>query len=129
VTPPRPDALRLVARAGAKGRSKPPRPPFGLAAWSPTADAIAVLLDAGAADDPRTIAGVAAQLPHASTLPSGTAVFVLGKATAARAFWRLLARDLPVPRASRCTALLAKGYVDIGADDVNADDLAWGLAP
>lgn len=119
-------ALRLLAPAAA---GKPPRPPLGLAAWSAEADAIAVLLDAGGDVDLRTASGVASQIPHASTLPSGAAVFVLGKAAASRSFWRVFARDLPVPRASRCTALLARGYVDIGGADIDGDDLAWGQAP
>lgn len=132
MTPPRPPALRLLARApggGATGdRGKPGRPPFGLATWDPTAEAIAVRLDAGG-DGARTPAGVAAQLPHATTMPSGTLVFVLGKAVAVRSLWRLFARDVAVPRAARCSALLVRGYVDIGADDVSGDDLAWGAAP
>jgi hypothetical protein len=127
VIPPHVLALRLMARAGPL--RSPPKPPLGLEGWSPTAEAIAVLLDAAADRDPRTIAGVAAQLPLASTLPSGTPVFVLGKATAARPFWHLLARRIPIPLASRCTALLVRGYVDIGADEVDGDDLAWGHAP
>jgi hypothetical protein len=125
VTPPRADALRLIARAQ---RAKPPRPPLGIAVWSPAADAIAVLLDAGGEGDPHTVAGVAAQLPEASDLPPGTPVLVLGRATA-RAFWRLFARDVAIPRVARCTALLVRGYVDIGAGDINGDDLAWGYAP
>jgi hypothetical protein len=120
VTPPRPGALRLVTRAQG---AKPPRPPLGLAAWSPTADAIAVLLDAS--DDATAIAGIAAQLPDGASLPPGTPVFVLGKAADLRPFWRVFARDVSIPRAARCTALLARGYVDIGADA----DLAWGHAP
>jgi hypothetical protein len=126
VTPPRAEALRLIARAQ---RARPPRPPLGIAAWSPTADAIAVLLDAGGDGDPRTVAGVAAQLPEASDLAPGTPVLVLGRATPLRAFWRLFARDVPIPRAPRCTALLVRGYVDIGAGVINGDDLAWGYAP
>jgi len=126
VKPPQAGALRLVAPASA---GKPRRPPLGLAAWSPTADAIAVLLDAGGGVDLRTPAGVASQIPPASMLPSGVSVFVLGRAAPARSFWRLFARDVPVPRSSRCTALLARGYVDIGAADIDGDDLAWGLAP
>jgi hypothetical protein len=131
VTPPRPPALRLLARGpggAAVERGKAGRPPFGLPAWDPTAKAIAVRLDAGD-DGARTPAGVAAQLPHATTMPSGTLVFVLGKATAVRSFWRLFARDVAVSRAARCTALLARGYVDIGADDVSGDDLTWGAVP
>jgi hypothetical protein len=125
-TAPRADALRLISRAQGV---KPPRPPLGVAAWSPTADAIAVFLDAGGAGDPRTVAGVVAQLPAASDLPPGTPVLVLGRAAAHRAFWRLFARDVAVPRAARCTALLVRGYVDLGAGDVNGDDLAWCYAP
>ncbi len=118
MTPPAAGALRLVTRA--RG-ARPPRPPLGLAAWSPAADAIAVLIDAG--DD--SIAGIAAQLPEGASLPSGTPVFVLAKAADVRAFWRLFAPAQTVPLAARCSALLARGYVDIGADA----DLAWGHAP
>jgi hypothetical protein len=120
VTPPRPGALRLHTRAEG---AKPPRPPLGLAAWSPTADAIAVLLDAG--DDATAIAGIVAQLPDGASLPPGTPVLVLAKAADLRPFWRVFARDVTIPRAARCSALLARGYVDIGADV----DLAWGYAP
>ena len=126
MTPPHPDALRLVARAPG---ARPPRPPLGIGAWSPTADAVAVLLDAGGDADPQTVAGVVAQLPAASDLAPGTPLLVLGRATDLRAFWRLFSRSVPVPRLARCTALLMRGYVDIGAGDVDGDDLAWGYAP
>jgi hypothetical protein len=126
VTPPRADALRLVSRA--QGRALP-RPPLGIAEWSPAADAIALLLDAGAEVDPRAVAGVIAQLPAASDLPRATPVLVLGRAPAVRAFWHPFARDVVIPRAARCTALLVQGYVDIGAGDVDGDDLAWGYVP
>ncbi len=126
MTPPHVAALRLVAR---NLDGKPRRPPLGIAAWTPTADAIAVLLDAGGSGDPGAIAGVAAQLPMAAELPPGTPVFVLGRAKARRSFWRVFAREVAVPRAFRCTALLMRGYVGIGAGDVEGDDLAWGQAP
>jgi hypothetical protein len=122
VTPPRPEALRLLKRAP---RARTPKPPLGIAAWNPTADAVAVLLDAGGDADPRTVAGVVAQLPAPSDLPPGTPVLVLGRATTSRAFWRWITGDVAVPRVARCTALLARGYVDIGA----SDDLVWGYAP
>ena len=118
MTPPQAGALRLVARTQG---ARIPKPPLGLAAWSPTADAIAVLLDAGAP----SVASVAAQLPPSTSLPSGTPVFVLGKAAVKPSFWRLFAGDVAMPRAARCTALLSRGYVDIGADA----DLVWGHAP
>jgi hypothetical protein len=120
VTPPRAGAVRLLARTASV---RPPRPPLGLAAWTPTADAIAVLLDAGG--EATSIAGIAAQLPDGGSLPTGTPVFVLGKAADVRPFWRLFARVVTVPRAARCSAMLARGYVDIGADT----DLVWGYAP
>jgi hypothetical protein len=126
VTPPQTRGLRLIARTPG---AVLPRPPLGLAAWSDTADAIAVLVDAAGPGDPRGIAAVAAQLPHPSTLPTGTPVFVLGTAAAVRSFWRPFARGAAIPRASRCTALLARGYVDIGAEEVDGEDLAWGHAP
>ncbi len=126
MTPPPARALRLIAPTS---RATVPKPPLGLAGWSDTADAIAILLDTAGDADPRGIAGVAAQLPEASTLPPGTPVFVLGTAAAVRSFWRPFARGAAIPRASRCTALLARGYVDIGAEEVDGDDLAWGHAP
>jgi hypothetical protein len=128
VTPPRPAALRLVARPPG---GKAPPPPLGLPTWTPEADAVAVLLDATDRADPRTIAGVAIQLPDPSTLPSGAPVFVLGLAGAAAPFWRLFTRRIAVPRAASCTALLVRGYVDIGAtaDDATGDDLVWGHVP
>jgi hypothetical protein len=123
----RPSALRLVTRAPG---GKPPKPPFGIGAWSATAVDVAVLLHAPHGGD-RAIASVAEQVPRASTLPSGASVFVLGGAASDRRLWRLLGRRFPVTRASRCTALLVRGYVDIGAgvDEVSGDDLAWGSAP
>lgn len=123
----RPTEIRLSAR-GARG--KPPKPPFGIAGWNAEAVDVAVLLDAPP-ENHRAIASVAEQLPLASSLPSGTAVFVLGAAPSAHAIWRLLGRTAPVARAVRCTALLVKGYVEIGAgvDEASGSDLVWGSAP
>ena len=124
----RPSAIRLVARTAG---GKPPKPLFGIGAWIPTAADVAVFLDTPRGDDHRVMSGVAEQLPQASTLPSGTAVYVLGGAASDKRLWRLLGRTVAVARAARCTALLIKGYVDIGAgvDDVTGVDLAWGSAP
>jgi hypothetical protein len=89
---------------------------------------VALLLDASRGSDARTVAGVAAQLPGASSLPGGTRVFVLGAAASSGPFaWLPFTRGVPVTKASRCSALLARGYVDIGAG--TDDDLAWGTAP
>jgi hypothetical protein len=126
VKPPRPGALRLVTRARA---GKLPKPPLGLRAWSPDAEAFALLLDEQTGD-PRSLAGVVAQLPGASSLSPGTFVVILGTAANERPFWRLFTRGAVVARATRCSALVARGYVDVGAglDEAGAD-LTWGAAP
>jgi hypothetical protein len=110
--------------------TRPPKPPFGLPAWTPTADAVAVSLDMRGAGGGSPSA-VAAQVPLASALPPGTPVVVLGLAARGGSIWTRFARGVSVPRAARCGALLARGYVDIGAgtDDVSGADLAWGFAP
>ncbi len=126
--PPAPTALRLVCAAPVV---RPPRPLFGLAAWAPQADGLAVLLDATEADldDP---AAVARQVPPAATLSPGTPVFVLGAATRTRSgLGRWLGpATVAVPRAARCAALLARGYTSIGAlvDEKSGADLAYGLS-
>jgi hypothetical protein len=126
MTPPRPTALRLVTRAP---DARLPAPPLGLRSWSPDADAVAVLLDGAdfEIDDP---AAVAAQIPRATDLPIATLVFVLGAATRGRGVIRWLDRTLRVPRAARCTALVARGYVSVaaGTDEASGADLAWGLS-
>ena len=124
--PPRPSAMRLYTR---KRGARIPAPPLGLTAWSADATAVAILLDASDTDvdDPEQIAE---QLPNAAELPPATPVFVLGSAARARGILRWIGmRTIPVARAARCTALVARGYVGIGAgvDRATGDDLAWGL--
>jgi hypothetical protein len=95
---------------------------------------MAIVLD-GDASDLRGIAGICAQLPAAGTLPPQTLVVIFGRAERPKrifAFARMLAvRRNVVPRALRCSALLARGYVDLGAgvDPDTGDDLAWGSTP
>jgi hypothetical protein len=106
-----------------------PAPPLGLTAWSADAAAIAVLLDASGidVDDPAQIVD---QLPPAAELPPATHVFVLGSAARRRDMLRWIGvRMTPVARATRCTALVARGYVDVGAgiDEASGADLAWGV--
>jgi hypothetical protein len=118
---PRPAALRLVTRA----TRRPPTPPFGLTVWTESATGIAVWLDAAAGVG--DAAAVAAQIPEAGTLEAGAPVVVLGAAAGTgRALARWLGpRELQVAVALRCTALLARGYVRVGADA----QLAWGWTP
>ncbi len=127
MTPPRPTALRLWTRSSA---ARAPKPPLSLSAWSPTAEALAVLLDATDidADDPGAFAE---QIPHATQLREATPVFVLGEAVRSRGTLRWLgARTVAISRLARCTALVARGYVGVGAgvDAASGRDLAWGVS-
>jgi hypothetical protein len=125
--PPRPAALRLLTRARAVHA---PAPPFGLRAWSKEAPAVTVLLDAGEVTM-KEPADIAVQIPHATDLPHGTLVFVLATAVRSGGMMRWLGlRTIQVPRVARCTALVARGYVSVGAglDDVTGADIAWGIS-
>jgi hypothetical protein len=124
--PPRPTALRLVTRATA---ARVPVPPLGLSTWTSDAQAIAILLDMAGldGDDP---AAVAAQIPCAADLPERTLVFVLEAPAGGRGVMHLLRRSIRISRAARCTALVARGFVGVGAgtDEDRGADLAWGLS-
>jgi hypothetical protein len=95
---------------------------------------MAIVLD-GDASDLRGVAGICAQLPAAGTLPPQTLVVIFGQAERPKRLFafarRLVARRNFVPRALRCSALLARGYVDLGAgmDPDTGEDLAWGSTP
>jgi hypothetical protein len=124
---PRPGALRLVttARLG-----KPPRPPLGLSQWTADATAAAVLLDA-ATLGPGDVAAVADQLPAATTLPPRTALVVFGVPSGGGGILgKLLGGGPAVSRAIRCGALIARGYVDVGAavDEATKSEIAWGYS-
>jgi hypothetical protein len=90
------------------------------------APVVTVRLDATGVDleDP---SAVAHQLPAPGALAAGTRVVVAAAATRKGGVLRRLlgSRGVPVSRAARCTALLVRGYVDVGADD----DAAWGRVP
>ncbi|OJY24241.1 MAG: hypothetical protein BGO98_20460 [Myxococcales bacterium 68-20] len=90
-----------------------------------------------------SVASIMATLPDPASLPAGALVIVAGEIASVRsagplALGRSLARSVlsvfgrarTVTRARRCSALVARGYVDVGAaeDDAHAD-LAWGYAP
>ena len=77
--------------------------------------------------DPGDASALARQIPEASTLAPRTKVTVLATATRRGGLLRRLLGDarVPVTRATRCTALLVRGYVDIGADAGRA----WGVTP
>lgn len=92
----------------------------------PPEGALLVRLDATEADV-ESAGAIAAQIPEASTLPSRSALVVTQAATKRGGVLRrwLGDRSVAVPRHVRCAALLARGYVDIAADDAQA----WGFAP
>ncbi len=73
---------------------------------------------------------VAAQLPDAADLPPGTLVVVMGTGDGEGLAARWLGARARIARAVRGSALLASGYVRIGAgvDDATRLDLVWGYA-
>jgi hypothetical protein len=83
-----------------------------------------------------SVAAIMATLPDPAELAPGTLVIVPGEPHDGRSFARsvlaVFGRTRKVPRALRCSALVARGYVAVGAatpdDDAHAD-LAWGYAP
>lgn len=74
-------------------------------------------------------------LPDANAVEPGTLVVVTDHARGERSLVKsvlgALGRKQSVSRATRCTALLLKGYIRIGAgvDPDTSADLAWGYAP
>jgi hypothetical protein len=131
--PETPSSIRLVRSRGAQGTLPPP--PLGLAAFSEAASAPAVAIELAPLREARTererAMQIAAELPSQSSLPAGTLVVVLGDASPSGGFVkRLLKRDRePVSRAARATALLARGFTEIGAahDEASGHDLVWGF--
>lgn len=128
--PPHTEALRVLGPlAGAFGRGK------GVLGV-PTSDVAAdVLVTLGEADA-RDAESLARALPDPSDVEPGALVVVHPDAPGSRSLaGRLLSalgrHDASIPRARRCTALLLRGYVDVGGgvDKTTGADLAWGRAP
>jgi hypothetical protein len=134
VTRAEPTALRLVVTGAALLR--PPKPPFGLAAWSQEVAGAAYVLDFDPNSDPNVVESLAALarlVPPASELPSGTPVVLFGTRVHGFSWWKRLASraSVRIGRAERCSALLVRGYVDVSAatDTSTGEDLAWAWAP
>jgi len=122
---PTPGALRLLGRA----RPGRVRPPLGLASWAGDAVDVAILLPRPPADRSASLDEIAAEIPEPSTLAPGTLVLVLGEVEPPETLLgRWLGGKKVVPRADRCSALLARGYERIGGgvDVATGHDLAWG---
>ena len=85
--------------------------------------------------DAGDVAAAARALPDPSELEEGSLVLVSGALGGARSLGvRVLAalgRSKTVPRAIRCSALVARGYVRVGAgtDPDTRADVAWGYVP
>ena len=82
-----------------------------------------------------SVAAVMAKLPDpASLAPCALVILpgeiVPGTRSLARSVLAVFGRTKTVTRARRCSALVARGYVDVGAaEDETRADLAWGYAP
>lgn len=89
-----------------------------------------------------SVASIMAVLPDPATLTTGALVIVTSEIAPVRpagplALGRSLARSVlsifgrarKVTRAQRCSALVARGYVDVGAAEDAHADLTWGYAP
>ena len=85
--------------------------------------------------DAEDVAAAARALPDPADLDEGALVLVNGEPGGARSLGvRVLAafgRNKTVPRAIRCSALVARGYVRVGAgtDPDTRADVAWGYVP
>jgi hypothetical protein len=80
--------------------------------------------------DPPGMRAVLSQIPRASSLAARSPVVLLGTAVVGAGLLRRLlgGGTVRVARATRCTALVILGYVDVGAgvDPATGSDLAWG---
>ncbi len=86
--------------------------------------------------DAGSIAAAILALPDPAALAPGTLVIVPAEIASPRSLAKsvlaVFGRTKTVSRANRCSALLARGYIGVGAaeDDEGASgDLAWGRAP
>lgn len=107
--------MRLVGTSAIK------RPPLGVATFTPDGEAWLV---APSAED---VSSLARELPVAQP---GTLVILLPHAAPARGLWSLLSAPAPLSRHVRASALLARGFVELGAcvDAHTKLDLVWGRA-
>lgn len=117
----KPRSLRFV------GSGAPPSVlPYGVARIDAAGDAVLIRID----PKHRDLDAVAESLPDAASLPPGTQVVLLAEVTPSGGFFGAFgARKLD--RTVRAGALLARGYVDLGAEvDVTSQlDLVYGRAP
>lgn len=122
-------------RSRAASGSRSSLPEVHTAAAPPSAAERAAATTVFPREDATSVAAIMDALPDPASLPEDTLVIVPGEVTAhgrslARSVLAVFGRNKTVPRVRRCSALVARGYVDVGAGaDENGADLAWGYAP
>ncbi len=131
-SPPRVSELRLLGASPDKIRIEPP---LG-ASFRDSASALAIVLRA---EQARDAASVAEALPAPESLSPGTVLIVLSEILPPPSLTsRMLAaigRAPAVPRALLCSALVARGYVGVGAGlgggakGRGGREIAWAYAP
>lgn len=98
----------------------------------PSGNATTVVLEEA---DAASVETAAAALPDPAALSPGTLLLVpsgvkSARSSLARSVLAAFGRAKTAPRSVRCTALVVRGYVEVGAgDDAEHADLAWGRAP
>jgi hypothetical protein len=107
----------------------PPVLPCGVARVDASGDAWLVRVDPKHKD----VHAVAEALPDPASLAPGTPIYVLAEAAASGGFFGALGAfgGRKLDRATRSGALLARGYVDLGAevDAASQLDLVFGRVP
>ncbi len=124
----------MRARPSSASRTKLPEIQTAARAPSPEDRAAAATVSLADADT-SSVRAVMNALPDPSSLTPGTLVVVPAELTSrsrslARSVLAVFGRAKTASRALRCSALVARGYVDVGsAENESGADLAWGYAP
>jgi hypothetical protein len=107
----------------------PPLLPYGVTRVDALGEAVLVRVDPKHKD----LHAVAESLPDAASLAPGTAIVVLAESAPSSGFFGALGAfgGRKLDRATRAGALLARGYVDLGAevDAASQLDVVFGRAP
>jgi hypothetical protein len=79
----------------------------------------------------KTVDDVLSALPDPDTLAPSTLVVLPAETPSfTRSLMAMLGRTAAASRPARCSALVARGYVDVGAASTDdGEDLAWGYVP
>ncbi|MCL2778580.1 MAG: hypothetical protein FWD73_11295 [Polyangiaceae bacterium] len=125
-----PSGFRFIGRAASHARFVLPT----LLGSSYRPDGTTYVLALGP-DQGHNVASIAAALPDPKSIEPGALVVVPGHViespSIARRVLSAFSREHRIPRAVRCSALLCRGYVRIGAgmDPSARADIAWGYSP